>query len=548
MRSPSVLFRFAVFATLSLRGSSSPLAAPTVSLDQGVFTGKTSNNVDQYLGISYAQPPVGDLRFQIPHPNDPYNGTYDATQFGSSCPGNGIAPNISAILAASSLLAPIVAELGALFPSPTVLLSLNVYVPTGTVADASLPVVAVKLGAFQTGSPSSYPGANIVQRSMQLGKPIIYVSMNYRCLISHTAFGFFASQEVMDAKVGNLGLRDQRQALRWIQQYISLFGGDPTQVTIWGESAGSWSVALQMVTNGGNTEGLFRAAFLESGSALSFGSVVEEQGSYEALVTAAGCAGAIDTLQCLREVSYSTLQSAITSTQAAFAQAQNVPWQPRIDGDFLVDSGANLVQQGSVANVPFISGDCDDEGTIFGIDQLNVTTSSQLAAWLPVILHGISQDDINTILETYSDDITQGSPFNTGILNAVTPEYKRISALQGDLVFQAPRRLMLQLRSGLQPTWSYLYKRMKSTPVLGAAHTFDLLDIYGPGDMTDYLVHFVTDLDPNNSTGIFWPQYTVASPQLLTFVDSAPSLEITQDTYRQDAIALMGTLGRKYPF
>ncbi|OCH84265.1 Carboxylesterase, partial [Obba rivulosa] len=66
--------------------------------------------------------------------------------------------------------------------------------------------------------------------------------------------------------VGNLGLHDQRQALCWIQQYINFFGGNPMEVTIWGKSAGSWSVTNQMLTNGGNTEGLFRAAFMESGS------------------------------------------------------------------------------------------------------------------------------------------------------------------------------------------------------------------------------------------------------------------------------------------
>ncbi|OCH84264.1 hypothetical protein OBBRIDRAFT_711474, partial [Obba rivulosa] len=96
----------------------------------------------------------------------------------------------------------------------------------------------------------------------------------------------------------------------------------------------------------------------------------------------------------------------------------------------------------------------------------------------------VSETDVSSILGAYPDDITQGSPFNTGVLNAVTPEYKRISALQGDLVFQAPRRFVLQQRSGIQPTWSYLYKRMKLTPVVGSAHTLDLLDIYGPGNMT----------------------------------------------------------------
>ena len=70
-------------------------------------------------------------------------------------------------------------------------------------------------------------------------------------------------------------------------------------------------------------------------------------------------------------------------------------------------------------------------------------------------------------------------------------------------------------------------------------HGSDLLNVYGPGDMTDYLVNFVTNLDPNNSTGIYWPQYTTDSPNLLTFLDGLVPLEITQDTYREEAIAFM---------
>jgi len=83
---------------------------------------------------------------------------------------------------------------------------------------------------------------------------------------------------------------------------------------------------------------------------------------------------------------------------------------------------------------------------------------------------------------------------------------------------------------------------------VGQAHTFDLLDIYGPGDMTDYLVNFVNNLDPNNGTGLFWPQYNTASVQMLAFLDGSPSLEIVQDTHREAAISLMETLGQRYPF
>jgi carboxylesterase type B len=127
-----------------------------------------------------------------------------------------------------------------------------------------LPVVVwIHGGGFEVGASSSpfsensatpgvfYQGANIVRRSIQMDKPIIVTSINYR--LNH--FGFTASKEFEEAGLLNLGLEDQRVALRWIQRNIRAFGGDPTKVTIMGESAGSWSVTAQLVANNGDNEG-----------------------------------------------------------------------------------------------------------------------------------------------------------------------------------------------------------------------------------------------------------------------------------------------------
>lgn len=99
---------------------------------------------------------------------------------------------------------------------------------------------------------------------MEMQKPIIAVIPNYRTM----SFGFMASEEVAAAGVGNLGLRDQRRALGWIQENIEAFGGDPSKVTIGGESAGGSSVGYQMIANEGQHEGLFRGAVMESASLL----------------------------------------------------------------------------------------------------------------------------------------------------------------------------------------------------------------------------------------------------------------------------------------
>ncbi|KDQ62130.1 hypothetical protein JAAARDRAFT_203342 [Jaapia argillacea MUCL 33604] len=518
---------------------------PTVTLDNATFIGVSAGTVSKFLGIPFAQPPVGNLRFQLPQSLPAYNGTYSAIAFGPSCPQQAINLPLPSGLAANATDFIVNSIYNAVTPASEDCLTLNVVVPASTTPSSKLPVVVwIFGGGFELGGTSIYDGGVIVQRSIDLGEPVIYVSMNYRV----SAFGFLASQEVKSAGVGNIGLQDQRLALRWVQQYIGNFGGDSTKVTIWGESAGAISVALQMLTNGGNAEGLFRAAFMESGSPIPVGDISHGQPYYDALVSETGCSGASDTLQCLRQVPYAQLMAAVDQSPGIFSyQSLVLAWVPRVDGVFLTDTPQNLVLQGSVANVSIVSGDCDDEGTLFSLSTLNVTTDAQIQQYLNTIYMPLaSSTEIETLLTYYPADITQGSPFDTGILNALTPEFKRLAAIQGDLVFQAPRRFFLQQRSGLQPIWSFLNKRLKSLPALGSAHATDILNVYAGGDMTSYLVEFVNNLNPNG-VGINWPAYTTASPQLLTFLDRLIPLVITQDTYRAQGISYLTTLSLKYP-
>ncbi|CCO33044.1 Lipase 1 [Rhizoctonia solani AG-1 IB] len=117
-------------------------------------------------------------------------------------------------------------------------------------------------GGFYFGSTIYYPGDNLVQTSVELNKPVIYVSINYRTGI----YGFPPGQEAVDAGALNLGIKDQRLALEWIQKNIGYFGGDPTKVTLFGNSAGAVSTTYQALYKGGNIGGVFRAMILESGS------------------------------------------------------------------------------------------------------------------------------------------------------------------------------------------------------------------------------------------------------------------------------------------
>ncbi|KAI0754515.1 carotenoid ester lipase precursor [Daedaleopsis nitida] len=519
---------------------------PTVQLDNGTFIGISDGDVNKFLGIPFGKAPVGDLRFNLPEPVDPYTGIQTATAYGPACPQQAFDSSVLSGLPKDTVDFIVNGFYNIVSPSDEDCLSINIVVPAGTKPNAKLPVaVWIFGGGFEIGGTNTYDGGIVVQRSVALGEPVIFVSMNYRV----SAYGFLASQEVQNAGVGNLGLQDQRLALRWIQKHISAFGGDPTKVTIWGESSGAISVALQMVTNGGNTEGLFRGAFMQSGSPIPVGDLNHGQGDYDAIVAQTGCSGASDTLQCLRHVPFETLKKAVDKSPGIFSfRALRLTWLPRMDGKFLTDWPQKLVQKGQVAKIPFVNGDCDDEGTLFSLSLRNITTDHALEGYMRGnYLPDISQTDMASMLALYPDDTAAGSPFGTGLENALTPQFKRVAAIQGDLVFQAPRRFFLQHTSGKQPTWAFLNKRLKGLPVLGSAHATDLLNVFGGGDMTDYLINFVNRLDPNGPTGIPWPQYTTSAPKLLTFLDGATPLAITDDDYRVDAMKLLTKVSLEFP-
>ncbi|KAF8993495.1 carotenoid ester lipase precursor [Cyathus striatus] len=497
-----------------------PLAAPTVALDSATFTGATSGSVSKFLGIPFAQPPVGDLRFRLPQPIPAYNGTYTVTSFGPTCPQQAVTLPIVQGLTADGINFIVNSIFGAVRDQG---LTINVFKPATATRTSKLPVVAwIFGGGFELGSSSMYDGSGIVSR-----------------------FGFMAGKEVKEAGVGNLGLQDQRQALRWIQKYIGQFGGDPTKVTIWGESAGAISVALHMVANNGNSEGLFRAGFMESGAPIPVGDITNGQKYYDAVVSETGCIGTSDTLQCLREVPYAQLKAAINKSPSLI-----LAWLPRADGVFLTDNPQRLVQQGKIANVPFVTGIFESD--FFSVSTYTccaIRTESQLKDYIKTtFLPGTTDTQIDKLAILYPGDITQGSPFDTGILNALTPQFKRFAAFQGDGVFQAPRRFFLEYTVGKQDSWVFLSKRLKSLPVLGSLHASDLLNIFGGGELADYLIRFAAKLNPNPSSGLQWPKYDLTNRKLMVFRDGLIIDQVIgDDTYRQEAMDYLTNITLQNP-
>ncbi len=184
-------------------------------------------------------------------------------------------------------------------------------------------------------------------------------------------------------------------------------------------------------------------------------------------------------------------------------------------------------------------------------------------------LTGMPEEDLDTILGLYPQAIEEGSPFGTGSANVITPEYKRMSALMGDIALQGPRRFFLSAISGKQNIYTYctclksysiprrsltrlgilVWKRNKDFPVLGAFHDSDVTtNVYVEGgDLQDYVIRFVAHLNPNGDTGINWPKWSPESPLMLTLNDGPISQNITEDTYRKDAIETLNKIMLEYP-
>lgn len=218
-----VSFAFASpIGSVSRRGS-----PPTVVIANGTVIGTTLLAVESFKGIPYAQPPVGSLRLKPPQALTKSFGTFTSQAVPNACPQFWSAPdggNLPEDVVGMITDSPVFQEIDVQSED---CLTVNVQRPQGTTSTSKLPVVAwIFGGAFAIGSASLYDGTRVIAQSVTVGQPIIYVAINYRL----GGFGFLPGKEVSADGSSNLGLRDQRLALQWIQDNVAAFGGDPTKV------------------------------------------------------------------------------------------------------------------------------------------------------------------------------------------------------------------------------------------------------------------------------------------------------------------------------
>jgi carboxylesterase type B len=525
-------------------------ATPTVVIPfpQATIVGLGGADVEQFPGIPFAKPPVGDLRLKSPQPLTEPLGTYQATKNQAACPqfffSDALDDSIPTSVLGQILNSPFVQKIT---QQSEDCLYLNVHRPAGVAANAKLPVLFWMFGGgFELGWNTMYDGSPWVKSSIEQGKPIIFVTVNYRI----GGFGFLPGTEILKDGSSNLGLKDQRLGLQWVADNIASFGGDPDKVTIWGESAGAISVFDQMVINDGDHtykgKPLFRGGIMNSGSVIPADPVDCPKGQvvYDTVVEAAGCKGNADTLACLRSVPYQTYLNAANSVPGLLSHTSvALSYLPRPDGVFLTQSPDVLVLNGKYAKVPFIVGDQEDEGTLFALFQSYIKTPADMVKYLTtVFFHHSTDAQMSELIQTYPIGLLDGSPFRTGIFNNWYPEFKRLAAILGDLTFTLSRRVMLLGTSTIAPdvpSWSYLSSYDYGTPVMGTFHGSDLIQVffgiypnYAAASFRAYYLSFVATMDPNNGTDPKyrkWPQWKDGNQLLNTY---ATYSQLIKDDFR----------------
>ncbi|EAA30450.1 hypothetical protein GE21DRAFT_9892 [Neurospora crassa] len=531
-------------------------AAPTVTISTGTIVGANGILTEAFNGIPYALPPTGNLRLKPPVRLKSSLGVFDASGIGPAC------PQFLADTSSNEFLPQVIDKIVNTQLFKTILnvkedcLTISVTRPKGTKAGDKLPVLFwIFGGGFELGSASMYDGAPLVTNAINMGKPYVYVAVNYRV----GGFGFMPGKEILKDGSSNLGHLDQRMGLQWVADNIAAFGGDPDKVTIWGESAGAMSVFNQMsLYDGDNTyngKPLFRGAIMNSGSIVPAGPVDCPKGQkvYDTVVKNAGCSGAADTLACLRALPYETFLKAANSVPGILSyNSVALSYLPRPDGKALTQSADKLMLAKKYAAVPMIIGDQEDEGTLFSLFQSNITTTSKLVSYLnDIFFNDATESQIKSLVSTYSTLISAGSPFGTGLFNEIYPGFKRLAAILGDLIFTLSRRIFLDAATTLNPSvpaWSYLASYNFGTPILGTFHASDILQVfygilpnYASKSIQSYYANFVYNLDPNDASGGTsskskvsqdWPQWQKERKLVQFFSDYAGYLA---DDFRSDS-------------
>ncbi len=477
----------------------------TVKLADGQVHGIVTEASRQFLGIPYAKPPVGDLRWKAPQPPDPWKDVRDATQFGKRCAqiANPTVQNL-----ASNDEDCLYLNVWTPFPTPKQAVPVMVWIHGGgnVNGSASEPLPFINIGLFYSG------------QFLAENHDVVVVSLNYRLGL----FGFFAHPDlVADGSSGNQGLLDQQMALKWVHNNIALFGGDPGNVTIFGESAGSFDVCYHVAAP--SSSGLFHRAISESGGCTTRQTTkAEAEAAATGFATDVGCTGP-GALACLRG-------KAAADLMATPDVAAGKGFGPDVDGHFLPDQPRTLYNTGQIAKVPYLLGSNTDEGTLF-LPAAKPMTDQQYMDALTAMFGATAAGQVATVYKV--TDFANGLP---------NPQTAALARVIGDsrlvcTTFDTAERMA---HAGVPV---YMYNFDVPVPVaisatLGATHGSELTSVFGTSPtfaadpagkavsdlMQRYWTNFASTGDPNGGSDLKWPALTEAMNVRVNFALQQPSI------------------------
>ncbi|KAJ7048300.1 Alpha/Beta hydrolase protein [Mycena amicta] len=471
----------------------------TVTLDYGTFTGvsNTSTGIVYFRGVRFADAPIGELRWRLPvSPPSTHLGLVNASAYGPAC----IPTSASDATATTSE--------DCLFG--------NVFLPIQTTPWSKLPVlVYFHGGGFEAGSAVSAPPENLIQGSK---KPLIFVTFQYRL----GQFGFLAGSKVAENGLMNAGLLDQRAALQWVQRYISKFGGDPSQVTIWGQSAGAGSTMYHLIAENGQNRGLFHRVMGDSPPILAMPHYTESfiEDLFTSFAANAGCSTAADTMACLRAASTKALSAAGPATHGPLSSAL-FPLGPIADGTFITQRPVEAFRSGRFIRVPVFFGSNTNEGTHWsaGLPNPAANTSEPFA----------TQTTVYNFIAGQWTSLTRAT-FDEAVANYYPASAFSNFSTQGQQIYGEMRFICsaLFITGTLRASGVKSYGYRWDNPILGSDHAselqmfFNIGQVFDPADSTlaiamrQYWTSFATNGVPSADGAPTWEAAgTNGSPRML---------------------------------